>query len=92
MPCFFANFATILVLQETRKNLIWGVPVHPAGRSGGFEGIMGGIFASLQFSFTPEAGFVSQWGLCFAFLQKKLAKFQENTIFFDLSAKPASRG
>jgi len=90
---FFANFATILVLQETRKILIWGVPVHPAGRSRGFEGILGGNIRFPSIQFYPQRPALYPNGACvLIFCKKKAGIIPRNTIFFDLSAKPASRG
>ena len=79
---FFANFATILVLQETRKILIWGVPVHPAGRSRGFEGILGGNIRFPSIQFYPQRPALYPNGACvLLFCKKKLAKFQETRYF-----------
>jgi hypothetical protein len=60
---FFWFFCGNLGLQETRKILIWGIPVHPAGRSGGFEGIKWGIFAFPELSLTPGDRLYTQVGV-----------------------------
>ena len=50
-------------MQETRKILIWGIPVLPAGRTGEFKGVKWGIPASAELSLNPGGRLYTQVGV-----------------------------